>query len=458
MIADRLRERAETAGSDLFLITGTTLWTNAEAAEYVEAVARRLAGIGVGRLGVYLPDCPQVLYLCLAADAIGASICVLNYRLTAAEASSASRSLGLETVVVSEGHSAGLDVPTIPVETFENSHPGLPRDQALSSQDSSRALIMTSGTTGEPKAAVYRWRDLVAQVKLRPRFSNSRWLLCYNLNHFAGIQMFVHVLVNGAALAIPDNSEIRAILDCLRRYHVRFVSATPTFWRCFLASCTRDNLIGIDLEQLTIGGEAVSARELRGLSGLFPNARISQVYASTEAGSCFSVNDGKPGFPASLLSENRDGVQLRVVGDELQIRSSHAMVGLHGLQPRSKDGWWPSGDLVRIEGDRVLFLGRKTEAINVGGVKVHPNTVEQVILELPEVRSVRAYARANPVSGSIVVADVEPIHESGNEQLAAKIRLHCAARLDRYTRPRIVNVVNQLQVVNRKIARRIVSE
>ena len=74
-------------------------------------------------------------------------------------------------------------------------------------------------------------------------------------------------------------------------------SGTPTFWRQLLLFAPDDELSACRLEQITMGGEAVTQGLLDQLSGLFPQTRLVHIYASTELGRLFSVTDKRAGFP-----------------------------------------------------------------------------------------------------------------------------------------------------------------
>src|SRR6266700_1718323 len=96
-------------------------------------------------------------------------------------------------------------------------------------------LILTTGTTGDPKGARHDWRRLLRAAEGRAPATGSRWLLAYNLHQFAGVQMLVHVLSVGGTLVLPASNRPRDALDVLRRCRVTHASATPTFWRFLLA-------------------------------------------------------------------------------------------------------------------------------------------------------------------------------------------------------------------------------
>jgi acyl-CoA synthetase (AMP-forming)/AMP-acid ligase II len=348
-----------------------------------------------------------------------------------------------------DAHSLGLPnllTPT-PVEKFEE-------HSQLRSDTTARLIILTTGTTGQPKGAVYSWQDLASQAKVKPQFQGTRWLLAYNLNHFAGIQMVNHVLFNAANLVIPHQRDMPTILKILKDQQVEYVSATPTFWRVFLTACRPVDAEELELKHITIGGEAVTQEILVGLRDLLPDTAISQVYATTEVGSCFSVRDGERGFPASLLDRAQGNVKLKVIDGELYVRSTNSMIGYVESDIEDLRGsWHATGDLVRIEGDRVIFMGRKSELINVGGVKVHPLEVEEAILELPQVQTVRVHGRPNPITGRAVVADIVPAGDQDEERLKELVRKHCATRLDRYSWPRLIRIVPELPKSNQKLIR-----
>ena len=100
-----------------------------------------------------------------------------------------------------------------------------------------------------------------------------------------------------------------------------------------------------------------------------------------------------------------------------------------------------------IEGERVYFKGRINGAINVGGHKVFPETVESVLLTSPLVTQARVYGKENKILGNIVVADI--VLNASSEPLKHKdvqltLMLHCKKYLDRNNMPTKINVVDEL--------------
>jgi len=138
------------------------------------------------------------------------------------------------------------------------------------------------------------------------------------------------------------------------------------------------------------------------------------------------------------------------------VKTLHGMRGyrMHsGDAARDGDGWFCTGDLVRIEDDRILFVGRKSETINVGGVKVHPLEVENVIAALPGVKLALAYGLDNPIVGQIVAVDLMINDGWCPQAVEDSVRTACQC-LPRHSRPRRINIVENIETNNYKLARR----
>jgi acyl-CoA synthetase (AMP-forming)/AMP-acid ligase II len=339
----------------------------------------------------------------------------------------------------------GLDIAQLRASTA--SAPGAPPPDAT-------LMILTTGTTGQRRGAVHLWSRL---APVRPRMlSDDRWLLAYNLPQFAGMALLVQVLSSGAALVQPDAQRAREGLAAMREHGVTHASATPTFWRGVL----REMGDGAPppLRQITLGGEAVQGRLLDELQQRFPDAKLSQIYAATEFGQTGSVRDGLPGLPASVLERSEDApVRLRIVDGELQVRSRIGMLGYYGEPPLDPEQWRATGDLVEVDGDRLLFVGRTSEVINVGGVKVSPGAVERIVLRVPEVVAAAAYGRANPLTGQIVALEAVLAPGADSEAADAAVRAECAV-LAPAARPRSIRFVDELTSKGQKVNRRLLSE
>ena len=315
-------------------------------------------------------------------------------------------------------------------------------------------LVQTTGTTGTPRGVRHDWNRLLrgpARIKPEPE---HRWLLAYGIHQFAGLQIMLHVFAAGATLVAPAPRRPREGLRAMRELGVTHASATPTFWRFVLAEMRGDGGPVPDLEQVTLGGEAIPEPLLGELERTFAGARISQVYAASEFGSAGSMRDRRAGLSADVLERGDDAdVAMKIVDGELWIRSRTGMLGYYAEPPVDPDAWRPTGDLVELDGDRIHFLGRTSEIINVGGVKVHPLQVEERVSSVDGVGLARIYGRTNPMTGQIVALEVVAVPGADQATVDAAIRSACAD-LPSAARPRSIRFVDQVAMAGSKIVRR----
>ena len=113
--------------------------------------------------------------------------------------------------------------------------------------------------------------------------------------------------------------------------------------------------------------------------------------------------------------------------------------------PLSADGWLVTGDLVRVDGDRVYFQGRTDDVLNVGGAKVYPQEVEDFLLSCPGVTEVRVRSVPNPVSGQLLAADVVLAHGYEPDRHRVELMRLCQATLASHKAPRLIRIVPEIQ-------------
>ena len=191
----------------------------------------------------------------------------------------------------------------------------------------------------------------------------------------------------------------------------------------------------------------VTQELLDNLHCTFPRARIVHIYASTELGRMLSVTDGREGFPAQFLQEPpEEGIALRIVHGELMARGRNAMISYDRQMTVSEKegGWLATGDLVEVRGDRVIFKGRSSDIINVGGRKVFPLHVETALRGVPGVSDIRVYAKKNSLTGEFVAADVVLAPGLREESTRAELRRVARQTLQPHEIPRIVRIVPKM--------------
>jgi acyl-CoA synthetase (AMP-forming)/AMP-acid ligase II len=267
----------------------------------------------------------------------------------------------------------------------------------------------------------------------------------YDIARFAGAQVLMQALVTGAPLVLPDpHAALPDRLLFLAENGVNALSATPTLWRKILMSPQSARL---SLRQITLGGEIVEDGILAALAQRFPAARIVHIYASTEAGAAFSVADGRAGFPVAYLREPPKGIELKIQGGQLLVRTDRAnaaYVGSGGVFADA-DGFVDTGDAVEVRGDRCIFLGRANGMINVGGNKLFPEEVERVLMAHPSVRMARVSGKKSPMTGQLVMAEIVLADDvRDHSQASALLLSHCRAHLAPWKTPALMRIVADL--------------
>jgi len=322
-------------------------------------------------------------------------------------------------------------------------------------------VLLTSGTSGVPKLAVHSLASLIAPIGAGQRLDSAVvWGTFYDIRRYGGLQIFLRAIIGGASLVLSCAGEpIADHLARLGRCGVTHLSGTPSHWRRALMS---PEIGKISPRYVRLSGEIADQAILDSLHATFPEAGIGHAYASTEAGVSFEVSDGRAGFPADFLEHDRDGVELNLVDGALRIRSSRTAqryLGTRHARLRDHDGFVDTGDIVERRGDRYVFAGRRGGIINVGGLKIHPEEIEAVINRHPQVRMSLVRPKQNPVTGSIVIADVvlksECARSGGELQIKNDILALCREALPRHKVPAAISIVPALDVAaTGKLARR----
>lgn len=308
-------------------------------------------------------------------------------------------------------------------------------------------LMTTSGTTGLPKIVPHDLASLTRSVRRDPRARVPVWGLLYDPTRFAGLQVTLQSLLGGGTLVAPPlDAPLARQIEILARGGVTHLSATPTLWRRLLMAPGIETLA---LDQVTLGGEIADQAVLEAVATRFPDARITHIYASTEAGVGFAVNDRQAGFPLSFQETRPGGVGVRVVDGQLWLKPPGDRVARY-LGGRAleidAEGFVATGDRIEIRGRRAHFLGRDSGVINVGGVKVHPERVERTIAEVPGVGLVRVTAKSSPITGALLVATVVPAADADRAALKDAIFRRCRDGLEREAVPARVTFVAALDV------------
>lgn len=297
----------------------------------------------------------------------------------------------------------------------------------------SRVTLFTSGSTGLPKAVSHALPNLCRVLRVDPKHAGDVWGFAYNPTHIAGVQVFLQALFNQNPLVNLFRSPPAEVLDLIEAQGITHLSATPTFYRLLLPAGRP--LTGV--RSVTLGGERTDARLIGRLRPLFPQARFRNLYASTEAGTLLSSDGDTFSIPPGFT----DRIQLR----EGRLHVHGSFLGEFRTPAGPGAEWYDTGDVVDVVSEaplRFRIVSRDRDWVNVGGNKVNPAEVEEVLQGHPQVREARVFGRANPVLGKVLCAEVVAAFPPPTE---AALRQFLAAQVQPFKVPRLIRLVERIE-------------
>jgi acyl-coenzyme A synthetase/AMP-(fatty) acid ligase len=292
--------------------------------------------------------------------------------------------------------------------------------------------IFSSGTTGRPKPTYWPWPDLARDGNWDLR-GPQRWGIGYAPHTYAGVISTCQALSGAGRIDflrpadLADASMGDAAFDVL--------AATPSFWRAAAVAVWRGQAGAPAVDTATMGGEPIDEAVVGMVRSTFQPRRINQVYATTELGVLFAFDDGLPGLPVAAAGRRtRFGAAFEVRGDTL-------LVSPHPRAPFAE-----TGDVVAVLDDRVRFLGRRGNVLNVGGVKVDAARIARVLESHPDVLAARVIPLRSPVLGTVAGAEIMAYPWCDPERVAREVKAHARAHLAGEERPMRITVVQNLPI------------
>ena len=281
-------------------------------------------------------------------------------------------------------------------------------DPSIDRSGETEWVLFTSGTTGRPKLVAHTLLSLTGPLDDGLAVaSGAVWSTFYDVRRYGGLQILLRALLGGGSMVLSSAREpVGAFLVRAGQSGVTHISGTPSHWRRALMSRSAGSMAPA---YVRLSGEVADQAILDQLSLAYSGSSVAHAFASTEAGVGFDVRDGLAGFPAAYVGAPGAKAELRVQDGTLRIRSARTASGyLHAAAQGlgDADGFVDTGDMVEQHGDRFYFIGRREGVINVGGQKVHPEEVEAVLNQHPDITMSRVWARSSPITGAVVAAEI----------------------------------------------------
>jgi acyl-CoA synthetase (AMP-forming)/AMP-acid ligase II len=309
----------------------------------------------------------------------------------------------------------------------EPGHPGL--------------VLFSSGSTGKSKGAVHDLLPMLEKFKVpRTALRSISFLL---FDHIGGVNTMLYILANAGCMVTVQERTPDAVLNAIQNHKVELLPTSPTFINLIILSEAWKRFDLSTLRTVTYGTEPMLESTLKRFHELFPHIKLQQTYGLSEVGILRSQSRSSDSLWVRLGGE---GFETRIVDGVFQIKAKSAMLGyLNAPSPFTEDGWFNTGDMVEVDGDYVRFLGRKSEIINVGGEKVFPAEVENVLQALNNVAEVTVFGEKHPLTGSIVVARFRLVEPEDPAAFRNRVRAFCQGKIERNKIPARILIVENAQ-------------
>lgn len=307
--------------------------------------------------------------------------------------------------------------------------------RAFPAPDAPTRLFLTSGTTGHRKALALSDRAHLARVEARSSvFEPFKIFTPMPLGAGVGFNLALFAMVRGAPLyaaAAGDDP-----LELIGRHGVESFVGSPVQILGLLRSVSAKRVRPAALSVVRSTGGPLSPALIRGVRGQLGAVLVNE-YGSTESGRsavCMVADEqgadhsgvALPGCLIQIVDEEHRPLPLGEEG-AVRIRTPYMAQAYHGNAEQSarsfRDGFFYPGDRGRLGLDgQLMLVGRETEIINRGGVKIDPATIDAVMLEQPWVRDAAAFAAPGPGGLPEVAAAV--VVEEGFDAAAFQAALH----------------------------------
>ena len=443
-------------------------------------IANALLASGPRRrhIGILFGNCPEFIAALFAVAKADCVAVILNARLTSRELAFCVRTADIDVVIAaaelrdaiepaladqpgSTSRRLLLMNPRSPqalpewLESASTVNPDLHIDP-----DARAAILFTSGTTGDPKAAVYTHRRLASTYDCFSRematTRNDRVLLAAPLYAGLGLNFAAGTLFIGGSILLVHRFDVDLILLSIERHRPTMVPMAPTMYY-ILAESMRNHPVDTSSMRVCLSlGSSLTPPVRAKIQALFPMGEIYEMYGSTETGITvmlhpedggkqimdgsrviYSVGQPTMGVSVRLLDDEGNDVKPGEIGEvyKRNLLGACEYYGNPALTASIYRGdWLTANDLGRFDADGHLYIvGRKKDMIVSGGLNVYASEVEEILGRFPGIGLFAVVGFPDEKWGERVTAVIQGDPKQFDE---AALSAHCHSLLADYKCPR----------------------
>ena len=321
-------------------------------------------------------------------------------------------------------------------------------------------IIFTSGSTALPKGVMLSHNNIIANTNSIIQYLNLTetdtmmvvlpFYYCYGLS-----LLHTHIRVGGSLVLNNNFIFLGSTVNDIIKYGCSGFAGVPSHFQILMRkSDLFKNSKFPTLRYVTQAGGKLHNTYINEFTESFPEIQFFVMYGQTEATARLSY------LPPSMLKEKpgslgkgMHGVELKVVDDqgqpvtpgdtgEILARGSNLMLGYfedsESTAKTIKDGWLYTGDLATVDEDGYIYItARKKEIIKVGGKRVSPKEIEEIIAMMKGVIDCTVEATEDELLGEAIKVTIV-VNESGKKLTPDDVQQYCGAKLSSYKVPKYV--------------------
>ncbi len=334
------------------------------------------------------------------------------------------------------------------------------------SDDDYAEILYTSGTTGRPKGCMHTHKGIITSginvVITTKMDENDRFLIAMPIWHssplnnwFMGIQY-----VGGTIIMIREYHPLYFIQTIQKEKCTMYFGPPISYIMPVQMIPNFDEYDITSMNTWICGGGPIAANVVTMLMNKYKTNGFYQVYGMTESGPTGTAlypkdqiskagsigKNGIPGCDAIVMKNDTEEAKPGDTG-EIWMKSDSMMKGyykdLEATRTVFKNGWYRTGDIVRMDEDGYLFIvDRKKDMINTGGENVYSKEVEDAISAYQDVSEVAVIGIPNPDWGETVTAII--VSDKGKKIAVDKLNKFLSDKIAKFKIPRIYKFVSEL--------------
>ncbi|RJP27713.1 MAG: long-chain-fatty-acid--CoA ligase [Actinobacteria bacterium] len=444
-LKELLQSRAAEMGERTAVIYKDDSISYRELEARVNRFANALAGLGVGRddkVAIMLNNCPEFIVTFFACSYLGAVAVPVNIFYKERELEFLLRDSDAVALVATpsfaEFFSRIAEKPPlfkwlITTEPYaegqlfrelEGKGSGEPLDIEVREEDVAE-ILYTSGTTGIPKGTMLTQGNLFfhadAIIGVLELNDDDRALMVVPMFHGYGITVMLCCFVVGTSFVLLDPFNAEEVFQVVEKYKVTFLPMVVAMYFMVYHHPDREKY---DLSSLRIGisgASAMPAQLMQDASGAL-DITILEAWGLTECSASATIQRMNMPYKEGSVGLAHPGVKVGVMDDggnllgpsevgELVIQGPLVMKGYYKRPEETeealREGWLHTGDMGYYDDEGYFFMvDRKKEMVNVGGEKVFPREVEEVMYTHPAIAEAALIPQPDAKLGEIPVAVV----------------------------------------------------